>query len=111
MGVGSGEIDFVNELFADVGDITTRKMMGGLAIYADGRIFAMMRSDGRLYLKAADEFAKRLEAAGGSLFTYEGKNGKEGHMNYWTLPEDALDEPARAAEWALAALRASYEEI
>ncbi len=111
MSIGEAEIEFVRDLFAGIGDITTRKMMGGLSIYADGKIFAMMHSDARLYLKATGEFAKRLEAAGGALFTYAGKNGKEGHMNYWTLPDAALDEPARAADWARQALRAAYGEI
>jgi len=98
--ISAEDIEFINELFEAVGHITTRKMMGGLTVYADGQVFAILDSDGQLFLKASGDMAKRLEAAGGKLFTYEGKNGKTGHMNYWTMPEDALDEPAVAAEWA-----------
>ncbi len=107
MSVGEDEITFVKDLFAEVGEITTRKMMGGLSIYANGTIFAMMRRDGRLYIKAAGPLAERLEAAGGILFTYDKKGGKEGHMNYWTLPEAALDDPDAACDWANASLDAN----
>lgn len=107
MSVGEDEIEFVKDLFADVGSITTRKMMGGLSIYAEGQIFAIMRQDGRLYIKAADDLAKRLEAAGGVLFTYDKKDGKKGHMKYWTLPEAALDDPEAACDWAKASLDAN----
>jgi DNA transformation protein len=107
MSVGEDEIQFVKELFAEVGEITTRKMMGGLSIYSSGKIFSMMRQDGRLYIKASGELAERLEAAGGNLFTYDKKDGKQGHMNYWTLPEAALDDPDSACEWANASLDAN----
>ena len=107
MAISDDQIDFVKELFAEVGLITTRKMMGGLSIYADGQIFSIMHSDGRLYLKAAGDFAKRLEAAGAELFTYDKKNGTQGHMNYWTLPDAALDDPEAACDWARASLDAN----
>ncbi len=107
MAVGQSEIDYVKDLFAGVGEITTRKMMGGLSIYADGTIFAMMRRDGRLYIKATGPLAERLDAAGGKLFTYDKKNGTQGHMNYLTLPEAALDDPDAACAWAKASLDAN----
>ena len=107
MSVGEDEIEFVKDLFSGIGNITTRKMMGGLSIYAEGQIFAVMRNDGQLYIKAADDLAKRLEAAGGVLFTYDKKDGKQGHMNYWTLPEAALDDPDAACDWAKASLDAN----
>ena len=107
MSVGEDEIEFVKDLFSGIGNITTRKMMGGLSIYAEGQIFAVMRNDGQLYIKAADNLAKRLEAAGGVLFTYDKKDGKQGHMNYWTLPEAALDDPDAACDWAKASLDAN----
>jgi DNA transformation protein len=107
MGIAAAEIDYVKDLFAGVGEITTRKMMGGLSIYANGKIFAMMRRDGRLYIKATGPLAERLDAAGGTLFTYDKKDGKQGHMNYLTLPEAALDDPDAACAWAKASLDAN----
>ena len=107
MAVGEDEIEFVKELFARAGEITTRKMMGGLSIYANGKIFSVMRADAVLYIKASGALAERLDAAGGKLFTYDKKDGKQGHMNYWTLPEAALDDPDAACEWAKASLDAN----
>ncbi len=108
MAISTQDVEFVIELFSEVGVITSRKMMGGLSIYADKRIFAVMGSDTRIYLKAADEFAKRLEAAGATPFTFTTKSGKQSQMNYWTLPEPALDDPEQANEWARQALDAAY---
>lgn len=108
MAVSGADIEFVAELFAGLSPITTRKMMGGLSIYSDGRIFAMLDADARLYVKATGALAKRLDAAGANLFTYTRKDGKQGHINYWTLPDAALDNPEQAVGWAKAALEAAY---
>jgi len=106
--VSAEDVEFVTELFAGVGHITSRKMMGGLSIYADSQIFAILAADGQIYLKAKYEFAKRLEAAGAQPFTFTSKDGKQSRMNYWTLPGPALDDPELAAEWGKAALMAAY---
>jgi len=106
--VSNDDIEFVQDLFAELAPITTRKMMGGLTIYSDGLVFAILDASGQIFLKAADEFAKRLEAAGSTLFTFTGKNGKTRSMNYWTLPNAALDDPELAAKWAKGALDAAH---
>ncbi|MCF6271814.1 MAG: TfoX/Sxy family protein [Rhodobacteraceae bacterium] len=84
MGVGPSEIEFVKELFATVGEISTRKMMGGLSIYANGKIFSVMRQDGRLYIKASGALAERLDAAGAMLFTYRFCNAGFIKFSYMT---------------------------
>ncbi|MCF6271812.1 MAG: TfoX/Sxy family protein [Rhodobacteraceae bacterium] len=43
----------------------------------------------------------------GSRRNHDKKDGKQGHMNYWTLPEAALDDPDTASEWANASLDAN----
>jgi DNA transformation protein len=104
MGVAQGDIDRAVELFSGLGDITTRKMMGGLCLYQDGTIFAILDSGGRVYLKGKGDFASDLEAAGCVQWTETMKSGKVSHMPYWTLPEDALDDPDTACDWARRAL-------
>ncbi len=42
MAVSDEEIAFAIDLFSDLGEITTRKMMGGLCLYHDGTIFAIL---------------------------------------------------------------------
>lgn len=89
------------ELFAPLGAITTRKMMGGLAIYHDGVIFASLDGDGTVLLKAKGDFADQLKNEGSSQFQTH-----RGPMGYWTLPDRALDDPEFAAIWGRKALDA-----
>ena len=77
-------------------------MMGGLSIYSAGQIFAILDSQGRLYLKASGPFAEALAAEGAAKFDIGDGRG----MNYWTLPEAALDDPDLACDWARRALAA-----
>ncbi len=100
MSVSQADIDFALEIFSEIGPMTTRKMMGGLCIYCEGQIFAILSSQGRLYLKAKDEFARKLQSAGAEIFAMD--DGRS--MGYWTLPDAALDDPELACDWARQAL-------
>lgn len=102
MSVSESDIAFVRELFAGLGGLSHRKMMGGLSLYSEGQIFAILSSSGRVYLKASGAFAEEMAAAGAVKFEMEDGRG----MNYWTLPEDALDDPDLACDWARRALAA-----
>ncbi len=102
MSVTDADIAFVHELFEALGGITHRKMMGGLSIYCDGQIFAILSSSGQLYLKASGDFAGAVAAAGSVKFEMEDGRG----MNYWTLPDAALDDAALACDWARRAIAA-----
>lgn len=104
MSLSPEEIAFAKELFADLGDLTTRRMMGGLCLYHDGTIFAIVRSDGSILLKGAGDFIAVLEAEGCTQWVYERDNGKKGAMPYWSLPDAALDDPDVACDWARRAL-------
>jgi len=105
MSVSAAQIEVARDLFADLGEITTRKMMGGLCLYCDGTIFAILLADGEMYLKGAGDFTAELEAAGCTRWTYQ-REGKDRPtaMPYWTMPEDALDDPDLACDWARRAL-------
>lgn len=106
MSVSVEEIAHAVELFDGLGDLTTRKMMGGLCIYHQGTIFALLMSDGQLFLKGAGAFRDELEAEGCTRWTYEreGAKRKPTAMPYWTMPEAALDDPDEAVAWARRAL-------
>ena len=108
MSVSQSDIDAAVELFADLGDITSRKMVGGASIYAAGSIFAILSSGGQIYLKAKGAFAEKLAAEGSKMFSYDFGPGKgHGTMGYWTLPDAALDDPDAACDWARQALIAA----
>ncbi len=96
MTLSDGAVAWALELFESLGPITTRKMMGGLCLYLDGQIFAILDSQGTLFLKAGPDFARTLEQAGARQFGA----GTGRTMGYWTMPEDGLDDANTACAWA-----------
>lgn len=104
MSVSAEEIAFAKDLFADLGDITTRKMMGGLCLYHQGTIFAILHSDQGIMLKGAGDFVDRLRALGSTQWTYTRKGGAQSAMPYWTLPPGTVDDPDAATALAREAL-------
>ncbi len=104
MAVSREEIDHALDLFAGLGPLTTRKMFGGLSIYCDGTIFAILMSDGRLLLKGQGEMQARFDAMGLERWAYARKDGSPTHMPYWHLPDSALDDADEAVALAREAL-------
>ncbi len=104
MAVGQDDIDFALDLFAGLGPLTTRKMMGGLCIYRNGTIFALLYSDGTLWLKGAGAMAARMGTDDWTRWTYTRDSGKTVSMPYWQLPDAALEDPDMACALARDAL-------
>jgi DNA transformation protein len=105
MAVSADEIGFATDLFAGLGDITTRRMMGGLCLYHEGTIFALLHPEHGILLKGAGDFIDRLEAMGCMRWTYARDGKAPVAMPYWTLPDSAQDDPAEAVALAREALR------
>lgn len=91
MAVADADIAFATDLFSDLGNLTTRKMFGGICLYVDGDVFALMSSDAQLYLKVKGDVADQLAQDGATRFH---------NMPYWSLPEAALDDPDAACTLA-----------
>ena len=105
MSLSDADIAWAQELFNDIPDLGTRKMFGGLGIYSDGVIFALMKSEGLMMIKAQDSaFESKLADMGAEKWTYTRKNGTQSAMPYWSLPEAALDDPELAHALARQAL-------
>ncbi|QBY00829.1 TfoX family protein [Rhodophyticola sp. CCM32] len=104
MSVSDADIAFAKELFAGLGPLTSRKMMGGLCLYHEGTIFSMLHSDGSIWIKGAGPFQKDLTEMGLTRWTYTRDGGKETAMPYWHLPDTMLDDPKAATDLARAAL-------
>ncbi len=96
----------IEEMFEAVGPVTIRRMFGGKGIYARGIIFAL-ELRGELMLKGDDDSAALLEQAGAKRWRYEGRSGRLVAMPYWTVPDEALDDPDMMAKWARIALDAA----
>jgi DNA transformation protein len=95
MSLGDADIAFATDLFSDLGQITTRKMFGGMCLYHAGTVFALMSSDGTLYLKAKGDVAARFKSDNAAQFH---------NMPYWALPLAALDDADEACTLARASL-------
>lgn len=94
------QIAFVRDLFRELSAISTRKMFGGLGIYSEGVIFAIIGPEETLLIKARGQLAEDLAAEGCEQWSYDGKSGKPSVMPYWSLPDAALDDPDEACAWA-----------
>ena len=91
MAVAQADIAFALDLLSDLGDLTSRKMFGGMCLYHEGIVFALLSSDGTLYLKAKGSVATELTASGADQFH---------NMPYWSVPMSALDDPQEACTLA-----------
>ena len=95
----------IREIFSGLGTISIRKMFGGKSVYRDGVIFAI-DLDGELMLKADAETAPDFSAAGCRQWVYtNAKSGRATAMPYWSIPDEALDDPDEMTPWA----RKAYE--
>ena len=104
MSASAGFREFLQELLGELGELRFRAMFGGHGVYLHDRMFGLVVRD-TLYLKAFDDTVALFEAAGSEMFTYPMKNGKVGAINYWRLPESALDDADEAVDWARRAIR------
>ncbi|MEO5671601.1 MAG: TfoX/Sxy family protein, partial [Ramlibacter sp.] len=98
--------DYCREMLSSVGPCRARRMFGGWGISTDGLTIAIVADLGtgeKLWLKADEETRHRFEEAGGERFTYV-MRGELRSMNYYTVPEEALESPQLMAPWARQAL-------
>ena len=101
--------EWVREHFAALGPLEIKRMFGGASVYANGLNFALL-DDGVVWLKADEDNAPVLQAAGARQFTYPTKDGTEMAMAYWSLPESALDDPDEAVDWARRSIDAALRK-
>jgi DNA transformation protein len=97
--MASGFQDFLEELFEPVGGVSFRKMFGGLGVFREGLMFALVADD-VLYLKADRDASVAFKAEGCGPFVYEGKD-RPVAMQYWRLPERLYDDRDEFRLWAL----------
>ena len=111
--------DYCIELFASlvpragVAGIASKRMFGGISFSVDGKTFAIIAME-QLWLKVDDETRGEFEQAGCQIFMYDA-DGKARSMNYYTVPDDAMESATLMAPWAElawgAALRVASQKI
>lgn len=100
--------DFVThclELLASLGPTRARRMFGGHGLYADDLFVALVLGE-QLYVKADGTSRPQFEAAGCHPFVYDTAT-KTVTVNFWTVPDEAMESPALMRPWARLALEAA----
>jgi DNA transformation protein len=92
----------LEELFANLGGVSVRRMFGGFGIFRDGVMFALSIR-GLLHLKADEATMVRFRAEGSTPFAYDNR-GRTVTTSYWRVPDRLLDDPDEFREWALGAI-------
>jgi len=90
------------EQFADkimpLGEITYKKMFGGYGVFESGTMFALVTSEGGVYLKSGEANLSRFEKAGAN---------KHGRMPYYQIPAQVLENDSQVEEWTQEAIEVS----
>ncbi len=98
--------DDVEDLFAALGQVTIKRMFGGKGIYHQDLMVAV-EIGGVLRLRTDALTAPAFEAAGAEPWIYHRPGGKPVAWPYWTIPDEALDDPDLMADWAKLAWEAA----
>jgi DNA transformation protein and related proteins len=98
-------IEYLHEVFALFGPITTCRMFGAHGIYRDGLMFGLY-AQGRLYLKTDAHNLAQFTAEHCEPFRFV-QRGKQVQLSYWSAPDFILDDRELAAAWAHSAYEAA----
>jgi DNA transformation protein len=99
----SGFATFVVDQLSELGNITARKMFGGVGLYCDDVFFGLIAD--HLYLKVDDQTRSLFEKAGGMPFRPYAD--RPGTMQYYSVPVDILESAPALVEWAGRAVSAA----
>ena len=97
--------NYLSEVFAQFGEVTTRKMFGGHGVYCNGVMFGLVADD-VLYLKADAHSAPEFAARGLPAFVYDAGK-KPVVMSYYLAPAEIFEDAEEAAVWARRAFAAA----
>ena len=81
-----------------IGGVTTKKMFGGHGIFHEGKMFGIIDSTGKFFLKADDT----------NMASFE-KEGAERHsrLPYFSISQKVLDDPEELIQWARTSIKIS----
>ena len=104
MAVSDEYLDYVVDQLGCIGEITAKKMFGGVGLYYDALFFGLIAGD-VLFFKVDDVNRPAYEAAGAAPFKPYGDENYS--MSYYEVPVDVLEDTDRLSEWARAAVAAA----
>jgi DNA transformation protein len=104
MAVSPGFAEFVVNQLEGCGPIVTKRMFGGMGIYA-GDIFFAIIDDDVLYLKVGDSTRSDFERAGSRPFDPY-KDGRAS-IQYYEVPIAVLEDAGELVKWSTRAIAAA----
>ncbi|MGB0748665.1 MAG: TfoX/Sxy family protein [Magnetospiraceae bacterium] len=96
--------DYILDLLAPIGPIASRRMFGGMGLFSDGRMFALIAND-VLFLKADDVNRAAMESLGAIQF--QPFADKPTMMPYWEMDADIMEDPDRLCDLARGSVAAA----
>jgi DNA transformation protein and related proteins len=93
------DADTLHELFAEFGPVSIRRMFGGMGVFADGLMIALVSRE-VIFLKADAETIPAFEQEGQAPFSYATRNGEHKLTSYWRMPDRLYDDTEELARWA-----------
>ena len=93
------DAETLQELFAEFGPVSIRRMFGGMGVFADGLMIALVPR-GIIFLKADAETIPVFEQEGQAPFSYATRNGEHTLTSYWRMPDRLYDDAEELARWA-----------
>jgi DNA transformation protein len=107
MAVSKASIDFAVDLLSGLGEVSARRMFGGVGLYAGGVMFALI-DDETVFLKTDAKLKADMVAEGSVAWIYtSAKEEWPQETRYWSLPDSATDDPEEAVRWARRSLAAA----
>ena len=79
------------ERLNQISGLTSKKMFGGFGIFHEGKMFALVNSQGEVYLKTDESIHAKFE---------EADSKQHARMPYFSLPERVLDNIDDLISWS-----------
>jgi DNA transformation protein len=98
MAVSKNFVAYVLEQLAQITNVTSRRMFGGVGLYAEGLFFGLIDDD-TLYFKVDDSNRAEYAQRGSKPFCpFPDKS--EFSMSYYDLPAEVLEDAEDLTRWA-----------
>ncbi len=97
-------LDYALDQFSEFGEITYKKMFGGVGFYKDGLMFGGIMG-GNLHLKVDDTTRPAFIARGMNSFFHGPK--KKGLPSYYEVPAEIVEDKSELKVWADKAYQAA----
>lgn len=97
MALNQEYVDYIMDQLSEFDGASPRKMFGGVGIFKDKIMFAMVTSENTFYFRINDQLIPKFEAEGMKAFDHA-KKGKG--MPYWSAPVHVIEDKKLMKEWA-----------